>query len=223
MSNRTLKMTDTVYQYILAEGLREPDILAELRDATATDPSSQMQIAPEQGQLMQLLVKFINAKRILEIGTYTGYSALTMALALPEDGKLVSCDINQQWTDIGRTFWKRAGVDEIIELHIQPALRTLAQLQKAISKGSVLHFDLVFIDADKENYSAYYEASLSLLRPGGLIIIDNTLWSGAVADPKNQDTETIAIRALNRTVHQDSRVDSVLLPVADGLTLVRKI
>lgn len=167
---------------------------------------------------MALLVKLMGARQILEIGTFTGYSALSMAQALPADGKITCCDISQEWTDIGKPYWREAGVEDKIELKIAPALDTLAALQ---ADGNAGCFDLAFIDADKGNYQAYYEHCLTLVRPGGLILFDNTLWSGAVADTSNNDPDTLALRALNQALHLDDRIDLSLLPLGDGLTLAR--
>jgi caffeoyl-CoA O-methyltransferase len=178
-----------------------------------------MQIGPEQGQLMALLAKLIGAKRCIEIGVFTGYSALVVALALPDDGKIVACDVNEEWTSIGKRYWKEAGVDHKIDLRLQRALRTLDSL---IAAGESGNYDFAFIDADKPNYDAYYERVLQLLRPGGLMLIDNVLWSGKVADPEANDADTIAFKTLNAKLHQDERVDVSLLGIGDGVTLVRK-
>lgn len=220
MSNRSLQLTDTLYDYLLSHSLREPAILRELREETAKDSMSNMQIAPEQGQFLQLLIKLLGVRNIIEIGVYTGYSALCCALALPAEGKIVACDINKDWTDIAQRYWQKAGVDSRIQLRLAPALATLESL---VSDGQTGDFDFIFIDADKENYLHYYEKALLLLKQGGLIVIDNVLWGGAVADTTVTDTDTAAIRQLNRHIHQDQRVDISMLPVADGLTLVRKI
>jgi O-methyltransferase len=178
-----------------------------------------MQISPEQGQLMGFLVKLIGARRIIEVGTFTGYSALCMAQALPSDGELICCDVSSEWTDIGRPFWRAAGVEQLIDLRIAPALQTLDLLLDA---GQAESFGLVFIDADKANYTHYYERALRLVKPGGLIMFDNTLWSGAVADPAINDEDTSALRALNTQLHGDARIDISILPIGDGLTLARK-
>jgi predicted O-methyltransferase YrrM len=178
-----------------------------------------MQIAPDQGQFMALLVKLIAARRVLEVGTFTGYSALVMALAMPADALVVCCDVSQDWTDIARGYWQRAGVSDNIKLHLQPALQTLDEL---LQQGGAESFDLAFIDADKENYGLYYERSLQLLRPGGLILIDNVLWEGGVIDDANQDIDTLAIRTLNAALKIDDRIDLAMLAVADGLTLAVK-
>ena len=220
MSNQTLSITDPLYQYILDVSLREPPVLQELRERTRTVTLSQMQIAPEQGQFMGLLVKLLSARNIIEIGTYTGYSALSMAMHLPEDGKLVACDVSEEWTDIAREFWDRAGVANRIELQLRPALDTLEQL---LAQQRHASFDMAFIDADKPNYENYFEKCLLLLRPGGLMLIDNVLWSGDVADDSKQDEETNSIRKLNQKLTHDARVDISLVPIGDGLTLCRKV
>ena len=195
-------------------------MLARLRAETLQQPMSMMLSAPEQGQFLALLAQLIGARKYLEIGVYTGYSTLWVALALPHDGSVLACDVSEKWTAIARRYWEEAGVAERIDLQLAPALETLDRLLAADQAGS---FDFAFIDADKENYPDYYERTLQLLRPGGLMVIDNTLWSGAVADTTRQDPETCAIRALNDLVHADDRVQMSLLPVADGLTLARKL
>jgi O-methyltransferase len=219
MSSRTIAVDDTLYEYILAHSVREPAILARLRVATRALPDAGMQISPEQGQFMALLVKLISARRCIEVGTFTGYSSLAVALALPVDGTLVTCDVNAQTTAIARQYWREAGVETRIELQLQPALQTLTQL---LATGSAGTFDFAFIDADKTAYRAYYDKLFELVRPGGLIAVDNTLWDGAVADPSRTDANTVALRAFNDYVHADERVDMALVPIGDGLTLVRK-
>lgn len=220
MSNRTITVDDRLYAYLLEVSLREPGVLARLRAETMELPRAGMQISPEQGQFMALLVKLSGARLILEIGTFTGYSALVMALALPDDGRLVACDVSEEWTATARRYWKEAGVEARIELRLAPALQTLCDL---LGSGSAGSFDLIFIDADKGNYLAYYEAGLELLRPGGLIAVDNTLWDGRVADGAVNDDDTQAIRAFNAALHDDARVDLSLVPIGDGLTLARKL
>ena len=220
MSNKTLPLNNSLYEYILSVSLREPEVLARLRAETLQQPMSVMLSAPEQGQFLALLVQLTGARKCLEVGVYTGYSTLWVALALPHDGSVLACDVSEKWTAIARRYWEEAGVAERIDLQLAPALETLERLLAADQAGS---FDFAFIDADKENYPDYYERSLQLLRPGGLMVIDNTLWSGAVADTTRQDPETCAIRALNDLVHADDRVQMSLLPVADGLTLARKL
>jgi predicted O-methyltransferase YrrM len=219
VSNKTLPLDAALYEYLLSVSLREPDVLERLREETARDTMSHMQSAPEQGQFMALLVQLTGARKCLEIGVYTGYSTLRVALALPDNGRVIACDTSEKWTGIARRFWEEAGVADRIRLYLAPALETLDALIEAGESGS---FDFAFIDADKGNYRNYYERSLQLLRPGGLIVIDNTLWSGDVADPEKQDADTVAIRRLNEFIHQDGRVEMSLLPVADGLTLVLK-
>ncbi|MFZ5868765.1 MAG: class I SAM-dependent methyltransferase [Thermodesulfobacteriota bacterium] len=219
MSNKTISVTDDIYRYILSTSLREPDVLRRLREETKRDPYHGMQISPEQGQFMALLIRLIGAKRAIEIGVYTGYSSLWTALALPSNGKLIACDMSKQWTDVARRYWKEAGVDEKIDLRLGPALDTLDRL---LAEGRAGSFDFAFIDADKENYDAYYERCLKLMRPGGLIAIDNTLWDGRVTAPDPRDDETLAIDALNSKLRKDSRIDLSLVPIGDGLTLVWK-
>ncbi|AFY99596.1 class I SAM-dependent methyltransferase [Calothrix sp. PCC 6303] len=220
MNNQHLGLDQNLYQYLLSASLREPQILTQLRDETAKHPMSIMQIAPEQGQFMSLLVQLIGAKKTLEVGVFTGYSSLVVALALPEDGKIVACDVSEEYTQIARKYWELAGVANKIELHIAPALETLDQL---IADGEAETFDFAFIDADKSGYDNYYERCLQLVRPGGLIAIDNVLWSGRVGDPEVQDNRTNQIRALNTKIQQDQRVNLSLLPIADGLTLAMKV
>jgi predicted O-methyltransferase YrrM len=218
MSDRTLALTDSLYDYILAHSVREAPILAQLRQATASLPGASMQISPEQGQLMALLIKLTGARRCIEVGTYTGYSSLAVALALPPDGTIVACDTSVASTDIARRFWREAGVEARIELHLRPALATLEVLLAEHGRGT---FDFAFIDADKTNYLAYYEMLVKLIRPGGLIAVDNTLWGGQVADSRCSDDDTVALRAFNDQVHRDERVDLSLVPIGDGLTLLR--
>jgi caffeoyl-CoA O-methyltransferase len=218
MSRRTIDIDDTLYAYLLEHTLREHPEQTALRDATRTHPHGGMQISPEQGQFMQLLVKLIGAHRTLEVGTFTGYSALTVALALPADGKLLACDISAAYTTVGKPYWQRAGVAGKIELVIAPALQTL---DARIAAGESAGYDFAFIDADKTGYDAYYERCLQLVRPGGLIAFDNTLWSGAVAHPA-EDADTRALQALNDKLHRDARIDMALLPIGDGLMLARK-
>lgn len=218
MSNRTLNLDDALYRYLLDVSLREHPAQAALRSATRDHPDARMQIAPEQGQFMAILAKLLGARRTLEIGVFTGYSALSVALALPDDGRVLACDVSQEYTDIGRPFWDAAGIAHKIDLRIAPAIDTLDAL---IADGQGGRFDFAFIDADKTGYDAYYERCLVLLRSGGLIAIDNTLWSGKVAQPPD-DADTAALQALNRKLHNDQRIDLSLLPIGDGLTLARK-
>ena len=219
MSNRTLSLTDPVYDYLLAHSLREDAIARALRETTSGHEWARMQIAPEQGQFMTLLAELIGARRMIEVGTFTGYSALCLARALPADGRLVCCDISEEWTAIGIPYWEQAGVRERIELRIAPGVETLDAL---LAEGGAGQFDLAFVDADKTNYLNYYERCLVLLRPGGLLMFDNTLWGGAVADAAQQDADTVALRALNERLHGDGRISLSLVPIGDGLTLARK-
>src|SRR5574337_1978122 len=218
MSRRTLNLDDTLYDYLLAHSLREHPEQTALREATRTHAHAGMQISPEQGQFMSLLIKLIGARRTIEVGTFTGYSALTVALALPDGGKLLACDISEEYTSIGKPYWQRAGVADKIELAIAPATKTL---DARIAAGESGRYDFAFIDADKTGYDAYYERCLQLVRVGGLIAFDNTLWGGEVARPA-QDDDTRALQALNDKLHRDERVDMALLPIGDGLTLARK-
>ncbi len=219
MSRRSIVLTDALYEYLLSVSLREPELLARLRQETALQEMSRMQISPEQGQLMFLLLRLIGARRCLEIGVFTGYSSLVSALALPADGRIVACDISEEWTAIARRYWREAGVEPKIDLRIAPALETLDGL---IEAGEAGRFDFAFIDADKESYLAYYERVLQLLRPGGLLAVDNVLWSGRVADPEVSDADTAALRHFNEALHRDERIDLSLVPIGDGLTLARK-
>ncbi len=216
MSNRTLSMTDALYDYLLAVSSREPAILRRLREETAQLPNAGMQIGPEQGQFMALLVQLLGARRTLEVGVFTGYSSLAVALALPPDGRVVACDVSEEWTAIARRYWAEAGVAGKIELRLGPAVGTLDAL---LAEGQADSFDFAFIDADKENYGNYYERALRLVRPGGLIAIDNVLWGGRIADPEVQGESVAAIRALNAKLHRDERVALSLVPIGDGLTL----
>lgn len=219
MSNRSITLTDPIYQYMNDVSLREAPVLRALREETAALTQRSMQIAPEQGQFMALLVRLLRARRYLEIGVFTGYSSLATALALPADGRIVACDVSEEWTAIARRYWEQGGVAHKIDLRIAPATSTLDAL---LQHGQAGTFDLAFIDADKTNYLAYYESTLQLLRPGGLVLIDNTLWSGRVADPGVNDPDTVALRELNSALLRDERVDLSLLPVGDGLTLALK-
>ena len=219
MSNRTIVMNDSLYDYLLGASLRDLPVLKRLREETAKHPRARMQISPEQGQFMQLLTKLMGARRCIEVGVFTGYSSLAVALALPADGHILACDVSEEFTAVARRYWKEAGVESRIELHLAPALETLDARLKAGEAGS---YDLAFIDADKSNYSGYYERILKLLRPGGLILVDNVLWSGAVIDKKDKSEDTVAIRAFNEALLRDERIDVSLLPIGDGLTLARK-
>jgi O-methyltransferase len=216
---RTIERTKAVAEYIVATGTRENDVQRRLRAATKPLPGAGMQIGPDQGQFLGFLAKAIGARNAIEVGTFTGYSALAVALALPPDGKLIACDISKERTDVGRPFWHDAGVADRIDLRLGPALDTLAALVKDGRAGT---FDFAFVDADKGNYDRYYEACLTLLRPGGIIALDNMLWSGAVADPSETDAETIVLRNLNAKIQSDKRVDMCLLAIGDGVNLARK-
>jgi predicted O-methyltransferase YrrM len=222
MGSKSQFVDSKVLQYIKAHSLREPKLLAELREETSKLSNAVMQVPPEEGQLLALLVQATGARRCLEIGTFTGYSALSVALALPEDGRLHCCDVNEEWTNIGKRYWKRAGVANKIELHLAPALKTLDRMLAGPHEDGPVHFDFAFIDADKPNYDAYYERCLKLVRTGGLIVFDNMLWSGAVADNSDQTENTKALRALNDKLHQDERVTVSLLAVGDGMSLAFK-
>lgn len=218
MARRTLDLDDRLYDYLLKVGLRENDLLKELRTETSRLSGAGMQIGADQGAFMHLLAGIIGTKRALEIGTFTGYSSLCVASALPDDGKLICCDVSEEYTSIARNYWRRAGLESKIELRLGPAVATLDQLIEA----KVPEFDFVFIDADKTNYPNYYERALKLVRTGGLIAIDNVLWGGSVADPSVDDEDTRAIRALNDKVRADERVALSMIPLGDGLTLARK-
>lgn len=218
-TKKTLGLDDQLYNYLLSVSLRESEILYQLREETAQHPYAMMQIAPEQGQFMALLVQLMGATKTLEVGVFTGYSSLCVALALPPTGKVVACDVSEEYTSVARRYWQAAGVADKIELRLAPALETLDQLLSAGEGGT---FDFAFIDADKQNYLNYYERALQLLRPGGLIAIDNVLWGGQVADPQVQDRNTQAIRDFNEKLHHDERVSLSLVPIADGLTLALK-
>jgi len=219
MPARMLNFSDELAGYLRTTGVREPAVLAELREETAGLPAAMMQISAEQGALMANLVRILGASKTLEVGTFTGYSSLAVALALPEDGKVIACDVSKEWTDIARRFWKKAGVAARIELNLAPAVETLDRL---IAEGGENSFDFAFIDADKSNYDSYYERALILVRPRGAIAVDNVLWGGSVVDGSRQDEDTRAIRALNEKIHGDERVDLSMLPVGDGLTLAVK-
>jgi len=219
MTKKTIGLDDQLYNYLQSISLREPEILTRLRAETAQHSQSRMQIAPEQGQFMALLVKLIGAKKTLEVGVFTGYSSLVVALALPEDGQVIACDLSAEYTAIAQKYWQEAGVAHKIDLRLSPALETL---DKLLANGEAETFDFAFIDADKRNYPNYYEQSLKLVRPGGLIAVDNVLWSGKVADPQEDDKQTQAIRDFNEKLHQDERVFLSLVPIADGLTLALK-
>lgn len=218
MSGRTVQMTDALEAYVADLGVREPEILRRLREETAPLPQHDMQIGPVQGGLFALLVKLLDVRRYLEVGTFTGYSSLAVALAMPPDGRLVCCDVSREWTDVARRYWAEAGVADRIELRLAPAVESLDAL---LADGAAGSFDFIFLDADKSGYDAYYERALRLVRPNGLIALDNTLQHGRVVEEGSESENVQAIRALNRKIRDDERVDEVLLPMADGITLVR--
>ncbi|HEY7526307.1 MAG TPA: class I SAM-dependent methyltransferase [Candidatus Limnocylindria bacterium] len=218
MSNGSIGLDEALNAYLVDAGVREHPVLAELRRTTAEMPNASMQIAPEEGALLAMLVRLLPARRILEVGTFTGYSSTAMALVQPADGRVVCCDVSAEYTDVARRAWADAGVADRVSLHLGPAIETLDALLAADEAAS---YDLAFIDADKPSYDAYYERALRLVRPGGLIAIDNVLWSGRVADPADHDDSTEVIRALNAKIAADERVDVVMVPIADGLTLAR--
>ncbi len=220
MSRKTINLTDELYAYLLSISLQESAIQRELREETAKHPMAMMQIAPEQGQFMALLIQLINAKNIIEIGVFTGYSTLCMAMALPDDGRIIACDINAENTTTARYYWEKAGVARKIELKLAPAIDTMDEL---LAGGRAGNYDFVFIDADKSEYLDYYERALELVRPGGLITIDNVLWSGKPANLEEQDKDTVAIRRFNEQLFKDSRIKISILPIADGLTLALKL
>jgi len=219
LSIRTIPLNDALYAYLLSVSLREPEVMKRLREETQKMPRAGMQISPEQGQFMTFLVELIGARRCVEIGTFTGYSALAVARALPPDGRLVACDVSKEYTARAKPFWKEAGVEDRIDLRIAPALDTL---DKLLAQGEAGTYDFVFIDADKGNYLNYFQRTLDLLRQGGLVAVDNVLWSGAVADPTRDDDDTEAIRAFNRAIAKDARVSLSMVPIGDGLTLALK-
>jgi len=217
--SRQLPLDERLYRYLVDHSVREPAVLRELREETAKLPMAMMQIGPDQGQFMALLAKLTGARRCIEVGVFTGYSALSVALALPADGRIVACDVSEEWTAIARRYWKKAGVEARIDLRLDPAIATLDDL---LAQGEEGRYDFAFIDADKGNYLGYYERCLRLLRAGGLIAVDNTLWSGDVADPGNTKPDTVSLRAFNDALHRDERIDLAMLSVGDGVTLARK-
>jgi predicted O-methyltransferase YrrM len=219
MRRKTVGLSDDLYDHVLSTYLREDDVLARLREETATLEWGRMQIAPDQGQFMAMLVKMLGARHALEVGVFTGYSSICVARALGDGGRLIACDVNEEWVAIARRYWAEAGIAERIDLRIAPAVETLDAL---IVEGRGGGFDFAFIDADKGNYDAYYERCLTLLRPGGVIAVDNVLWGGSVIDPEDTDPDTESIRALNAKIGRDDRVDAMLLPIGDGLTLALK-
>ena len=219
MSTKTILMDDQLLEYLRQNSVREPVVLRELREETQKLSNSGMQISPEQGQLMAMLVKLVNARKIVEIGTFTGYSSTVMALAMPEDSQLIAFDISEEYTRTARIFWKKAGVDQRVKLVLGNAKESLKDFLQAGEQESV---DLAFIDADKSSYAEYYECCLKLIRPGGLILVDNVLWSGQVADASNHDKDTEALRIFNAALSSDQRVDLCMVPIGDGLTIARK-
>ncbi len=220
MSSRTLSMTDSLHAYLVDVSVKETDVMRRLRETTAEMPMARMQISPEQGALMGWLTSLLGVSRAIEVGTFTGYSALAVASAMPAGGRLVCCDVSEEYTSVGKPFWEEAGVASKIDLRIAPASDTLGAL---IEEGGAGTYDFAFIDADKGGYDTYYERCLTLLRPGGVIAVDNVLWGGAVADPENTEDSTVALRALNAKIKDDPRVSAVMLPIGDGLTLARKL
>lgn len=214
-----LFLPERIHEYLKSASVREPPVLRRLREETAAHPRAIMQVPPEHGQFMGLLVQLMGARRALEVGVFTGYSSLSVALALPEDGRMVACDLSEEFTAIARRYWKEAGVEHKIDLRLGPALETLQALRRDGRQGA---FDFAFIDADKTNYEAYYECALDLIRPGGLIMVDNVLWSGQVADPEAADADTVALRAFNKKIYADARIALSMLPLGDGVTLALK-
>ena len=217
--SRQLPLDERLYRYLVEHSVREPAVLRELREETAKLPMAGMQIGPDQGQFMALLVKLMGARRCLEVGVFTGYSSLAVALALPPDGTLIACDVSEEWTAVARRYWEKAGVARKIDLRLAEAIATLDGLRAQGGDGS---FDFAFIDADKGNYLAYYERCLALVRKGGLIAVDNTLWSGEVANPDNRKNDTVSLRRFNEALHGDERIDLSMLTVGDGITLALK-
>jgi len=218
MAKGSIGLDEALNDYVVRVGVREHPVLAALRERTSTMENARMQISPDEGAFLQMLVRLVPARRILEVGTFTGYSSTAMALAQDRDGSILCCDVSREWTDIARQAWTDAGVADRIELRLAPAVETLDSL---LADGQAGQFDMAFIDADKGNYDNYYERALQLVRPGGLIAIDNVLWSGRVVDESDQDADTQAIRALNEKIARDERVDLAMTPIADGVTLAR--
>ena len=219
MSSKTLSLTDELREYLLRVGVREPAVLSRLRERTGALPDARMQICPEQGAFLTVFARAVGARRILEVGTFTGYSSVALAQALPPDGELLCCDVSEEWTAMARAAWAEAGLSDRVRLVLAPALATLDGL---LAEGQAGRFDLAFVDADKESYPAYHERCLALLRPGGVALYDNVLWSGRVLDPADTTRDTVALRAFNERLRHDDRVDLSMLPVGDGLTLARK-
>ncbi len=219
MSNQTINVDDALYQYVLDVSLRESPVLRELRDKTMQLAQANMQISPEQGQFMALLTRLLGVQRYVEVGVFTGYSSLAVAASMPADGYILACDVSEEWTSIAQPYWQDAGVEHMIDLRLAPALQTL---DAVLAEGQQGSYDFGFIDADKANYQHYYERVLQLLRPGGLVAIDNVLWGGSVIDTDKNDADTAAIREFNLALKDDKRVDISLVPIGDGLTLARK-
>ena len=219
MANKTLNLDDGLYAYLHRVSLREPKVLRQLREVTEQEEYSSMRSAPEQGQFMAMLLGLIGARRVIEVGTFTGYGTLWMAQALPEDGEIITCDVSERWTFVARRFWEQAGVLPKVRLELRPALETLDAL---LAQGEAGSFDFAFIDADKVNYDGYFERCLQLVRPGGIIAVDNVLWGGRVIDKADKEESTEAIRAFNLGLADDARIDLSMLPLADGLTLAVK-
>ncbi len=218
MSTRSMSLSPDIYRYLLEHAVREPAVLERLRTITAGMRGAEMQVSPEQGQFMGLLVRLIGARRCIELGTYTGYSSLAMALALPADGRIVTCDVSEEWTAVARQFWREAGVEARVDLRLKPALGTLDELERTDGRGA---FDFAFLDADKPNYIAYYEKLLTLVRPGGLIAADNTLFVAGASIVERDSIPARALREFNDHVHHDERVDLAMVPIGEGLTLLR--
>lgn len=219
MANDKTYLPEDLYHYLTSVSVREPGVLKKLREETEKLPMGGMQSPPEHGQFLALLVQLMGARRTLEIGVFTGYSSLAVALALPNDGRILACDVSEEYTSVARRYWKEAGVDHMIDLRLKPALETLKEL---IEQRQHSRFDFAFIDADKANYEGYYEYAMELVRPGGLIAIDNVLWHGKVIDPEANDADTVAIRALNKKLLNDTRINLSMVPISDGLTLCYK-
>src|SRR6056300_107110 len=219
MSAKTIQMDDQLLEYLRQNAVREPKVLQELREETQRLPNAGMQISSEQGQLMAMLVKLVNARKIIEVGTFTGYSSTVMALAMPPEGQLIACDVSEEYTRMARKFWQKAGVEQKVQLILGNAKESLKQLLEADEQEA---FDLAFIDADKTAYADYYECCLQLLQPGGLVLVDNVLWGGQVADSSNHDVDTEALRTFNATLSSDQRIDLCMVPIGDGLTVARK-
>lgn len=217
LTKMTINLTDELYQYVLNNSLQEPNIVRQLREETAKMPMSAMQTPPEETQFLTILLRLMKASRILEIGTFTGYSTLWFALTIPEDGKITACDIDEKWTSVGKKYWEKAGVAHKIDLRIAPALKTIDQL---LENHKANYYDFIFIDADKENYMNYYEKALLLVKPDGIIVIDNVLWGGSVINPLNQSGDVKSIRKINEKIMNDTRVHVSMLPIGDGVTFV---